>query len=400
MKKVINKWGVVLIYVLFLMSIWVAMWLVVFKNSFVYYNNLEYQDILENLHSNIYTKTDVAFKLVKTYNWNGGWYTDVISCPWASNTITMSWDTLKTTWMLTDIHYLDWVVYCTSSWSTHWWSWFSLFFNKAHDNFEIAEFKLNYVTLTGSAPMQWETTFTWADTDNTLISFSNASLSGVDLLDDNFNSDDYKVVSTGSSSTGTLYPDWFLDDDVFPRRMMFWYLNPSTKFRNIFWNNEEINNFIDANTNNNDGFFEKIWNVNTWYIILTIDWTYDLKIAKYIRSIYSDNGILEPLEILNWASLTWKWYIQNNAWVLSATWSITWNEYVFDFSVYDYALFLRNSWTNDLSYNIMWETSSWTWIYISPIDDSWEWLRYLWNDIYIDLEGKFSPAQFIVTWEK
>ena len=289
MNKIIDKSAVVLIYVLFLMSIWVAMWLVVFNNSFVYYNNLEYQDIQENLHANIYTKTDVAFKLVKTYNWNWGWYTDVISCPWAWNTITMSWDTLLSTGLQTTIHYLDWVVYCEAN-SNHNWSLFSLFFNTNHDDFETSEFKLSYVTLTWSTPMQWETTFTWADTDFSLISFSKTGL-GWDDYDDNFNSDNYKVVSTWSASTGTLYPDGHLDDDVFPRRMMFWYLNPDTKFRNIFWNNEATSDFISSNINNDDWFFEKIWDVSTGSIILTIDWTYDLKIAKYTRSLYSDSNI-------------------------------------------------------------------------------------------------------------
>ena len=247
--------------------------------------------------------------------------------------------------------------------------------------------------------MQWETTFTWADTDFSLISFSKTGL-GWDDYDDNFNSDNYKVVSTWSASTGTLYPDGHLDDDVFPRRMMFWYLNPDTKFRNIFWNNEATSDFISSNINNDDWFFEKIWDVSTGSIILTIDWTYDLKIAKYTRSLYSDSNILEPIEILNWTNLTWNWYIQNNSGVVSATWSKTWNEYNFNFATYDYALFLKNSWTNDLSYNLMAENEFWTWIYSSPIDDSWESLRYLWNDIYIDLDGKHSPAQFIVTGEK
>ncbi len=399
MKIKENKLWVVLIYVLFLMSIWVAMWLVVFKNSFVYYNNLEYQDILENLHSNIYTKTDVAFKLVKTYNSNWWWFTDVMSCPWVWNAVTMSWDTLPiTSWMTTTIKNIDWVVHCLSD-STHNSDYFRLYFNTAHDNFETAEFKDNYVTLTWSAPMQWETTFSWADLDNTLISFSLSWLPS-DWYDDNFNSDDYKVVSTGSASTGTFYPEWFMDDDTFPRRMMFWYLNPDTKFRNIFWNNQAINDFIDANVNNNDSYFVKLWDVSSWSILITIDWTYDLKIAKYDRSQYTNDGTLYPVEVNNWNSLTWNWYIQKIWNTLSTSDTKTWNEYVFNFSVHDYALFLRNSWNADLSYNIMVETDTWSGVYMSPIDDSWVWLRYLWNDIYIDSEWKFSPDQFIVTWEK
>ena len=341
MKKVSFKSWVVLIYVLFLMSIWVAMWLVVFKNSFVYYNNLEYQDIQEVLHSNIYTKTDVAFKLVKTYNSNGWGYSDVMSCPSAiPNRITMSWNTLLTNNIQTTIHYADGVVYCLSD-TAHNGSNFRLFFNLAHDDYETAEFKDSYVTLAWSTPMQGTTTFTWADVDFTHISFTTTWISG-DGYDDNFNSDYYRVVSTWSAATGTLYPDMIYDDDTYPRRMMFGYLNPSDKFRNIFWNNEEVNNFINDNTNNDDPVFVKLWDVSSGYIILTIDGEIDLKIAKYDRRQYTDDWVLYPLEIVNWKNITWNWYIQINWTKLSTSTTKTWNEYNFDFSNHDYAIFIKN----------------------------------------------------------
>ena len=391
------KW-VVLLYVLFLVSIWVAMWLVVFKNSSVYYNNLAYQEILENLHSNIYTKSNVLIRFVKTFNSNWNWFNDGINCP---TSVTMSWNTVRDTWMSTTIRYLDSTIICESD-TTHNWTWFTIYFNAANNGFQAAEYMGDFVTLTWSSPIQWEVTFTWASTDNPLISFTYTFTP--DWYDDNLDSDDYKVVSTGSSSTGTFYPDKYIDDDTFPRTIIFWYLNPVDEFKNIFWNNEDTNNFIDGNTNNDDPVYTNLWDIDSWYMILTVDWTYDLKIVQFDRDIYSDSWILEPLYTYKWSNLTWLWYIQSTgALLLSSSWSYwfeTWDEFIFDFSNNDYAVFLKNSWVDNFSYNLTVQTTGWTWAYINPIDDSWEILRYLWNDIFIDKEGRYSPAQFVVTSDK
>jgi len=392
--KIISKSWIVLVYVLFLLSIWSVMWVLVFKNSFVYYNNIEYQNILENLHSNIYTKTDTAFKLVRTFNSNWSWYIDDISCP---QDVTMSWNTLKSTPITTSLNYIDQVAFCSGLYNGF---NFNIYFNANHDNFSNAEYRGSYVTLTWT--MYWESTFSGSDTDATLITFLNnwTNLINIDKVDDNFNSDDYKAVSTWSSSTWVLYPNNFIDDDVLPREVIFWYISSKSTFKNVFWNNDKINNFIANNSNNNDILHEKIWNVGSWVVILTIDWVYDLKLVKYSKLDYNNLKTLKSLQVLNWKNLTWNWYIQNNSGILSASTVKTWKEYLFDFKNNDYAIFIKNIWATNLSYNISAETISWTWIYISPIDDSWNQLRFFWADIYIDNEWKYSSTNFIVTGSK
>jgi len=370
------------------------MWVLVFKNSFVYYNNIEYQNILENLHTNIYTKTDTAFKLVRTFNSNGSWFTDNISCP---QDVTMSWTTMIWSNIPTTLNYVDQVASCV--WTYNGFN-FNIYFNSNYDNFSNAEYRGSYVTLTWT--MFWETTFTWADTDATLITFLNnwTNLKWLDKIDDNFNSDDYKVVSTWSSSTWVLYPNNFIDDDVLPREVIFWYLSAKSNFKNIFWSNDKINTFIANNSNNDDILHEKIWNVSSWSIILTINWNYDLKLVKFNKADFNNLNTLNSIHVLNWKNLTWNWYIQNNGWVLSTSIVKTWNEYIFDFKNNDYGLFLKNIWSTNLSYNVSAETIAWTWIYINPIDDSSDTLKFLWSDIYIDNEWKYSSTSFLVTGSK
>jgi len=392
--KITNKSGIVLIYVLFLLSIWSVMWVLVFKNSFVYYNNIEYQNILENLHTNIYTKKDTAFKLVRTFNSNGSGYTDNISCP---QNVTMSWSVFSGSAIPTSLDYTDWVASCI--WTYNRFN-FHINFNSNYDNFSNAEYRGSYVTLTWT--MFWEPNFSWLDTDSTQITFLNnwTNLKNIDNIDDNFNSDDYRVVSTWSSSTGVLYPNNFIDDDVLPREVIFWYIWAKSIFKNILWSNDKINTFIANNSNNDDILHEKMWNVGSWMVILTVNWNYDLKLVKFSKSDYNNLNTLRSLEVLNWINLTWNWYIQNNSKVLSTSITKTWNEYIFDFKNNDYALFLKNIWQTNLSYNVSAETTSWTGIYISPIDDSWNQLRFFWADIYIDPNGKYSSTSFIITWSK
>jgi hypothetical protein len=73
----------------------------------------------------------------------------------------------------------------------------------------------------------------------------------------------------------------------------------------------------------------------------------------------------------------------------------------FDFKNNDYAIFLINKLDSNLSYRLTWETNTWTWIYINPIDDSWIWtIESLSNHMIIWNEKNFIWEQFVIVWSK
>ena len=116
---------------------------------------------------------------------------------------------------------------------------------------------------------------------------------------------------------------------------------------------------------------------------------------------YENNNELRILETNNWIISAWSWYLQNNSWALSFSGNITWSEYSFDFTLNDYAIFLKSTGTWTLLYKIKWETTSWTWIYITPIDDSdSKIVRYLWNEIIITEDWEYISKQLELIYKK
>jgi hypothetical protein len=158
---------------------------------------------------------------------------------------------------------------------------------------------------------------------------------------------------------------------------------------------------INDNTNNNDSLNVKLWDVTSWYLHLDVDKNFDVKLAKFNKSSYTGTNELIVLQSLSWSSLAWSGYLQNNAGVLSLTWVISGSVYSFDFKNNDYALFLKSTWTGTLLYSITWKTSSGTWIYINPIDDSDpNVIRYLWNEILIDSNWRYMSKESELFFEK
>ena len=158
---------------------------------------------------------------------------------------------------------------------------------------------------------------------------------------------------------------------------------------------------IDENTNNNDNLNIKIWDVDSWVLHFDIDKPYFIKLVMFNKNKYIATNELVSLWTLDWSGLAWIWYLQNNAWVLSLSGWITWNEYVFDFLNNDYALFIKNNWTGALLYQVTWETTTGTWIYITPIDDSdSEIVRYIWNEILLDTDSRFVAKQTELIYKK
>lgn len=260
------------------------------------------------------------------------------------------------------------------------------------------------VVVDSPADYVWEWVRTFNDPDLTFISFDATWVWWWDGIDDNFNSDDYRV--TSHSDTNTYYFPWFQDDDVIPRLTFFWNVENSQNYYNIFWNNYKTNDFVSNNVNNNDTVNVKIWDVSNGFMYLDLfsdsDIVYDLKVIEFDRDKYRDEFTLLPINSYEGIDLSWEfWFIEENSWVLSLSSVQTWNEFNFDFTNKDYAIFIINKWESDLSYRLSSQTSTWTGVYINPIDDSKIWtIETMVNHIIIGWEKNFIWDNFIIVWAK
>jgi hypothetical protein len=271
--------------------------------------------------------------------------------------------------------------------------------NKQYLNFK--EIKIYEAILSWSKSRKWEREFN--DSDNTLISFDDTWVGWWDNFDDNFNSDDYKVGSTWSIN----YPGWFQDDDVIPRLTIFWDVRKGNAYQNIFWSNYKTNDFVENNTNNNDSLNLKIWDITDGNIYLDFfsdskDIKYDLKVYQFDRNAFKDENTLLLIKSYKIDNLTMNsWYIQLFNWELWLSTTRTSNTMSFDFKNNDYAIFVINKLDSNLSYRITWESSTGTWVYINPIDDSATWtIKSLSNHIIIWDEKNFIWEQFVIVWNK
>ncbi|MDD3646456.1 MAG: hypothetical protein PHH06_03535 [Candidatus Gracilibacteria bacterium] len=245
---------------------------------------------------------------------------------------------------------------------------------------------------------------TFNDPDLTLISFDANGVGGGDSIDDNFNSDDYKV--TSNPDNDTYYFTGFQDDDVVPRLTFFGSIEASDSYYNVFWNNYKTNNFVSNNTNNNDSINVKIGDVESAYMYFDLfsdsDIIYDLKIIEFDRDKYKDEFTLLPIHSYEGINLSGEFgYIEENNGVLSLSPVKTGDEFVFDFKNNDYAIFLLNKGQSNLSYRLNSETSTGTQIYINPIDDSGTGsIKTLSNHIIIGGERNFIGENFTIVGAK
>jgi hypothetical protein len=117
---------------------------------------------------------------------------------------------------------------------------------------------------------------------------------------------------------------------------------------------------------------------------------------------YENEYTLLPNIIYNWYNLDdFVWYLQLNWKELSFSKDKTWNEFPFDFKNKDYWIFIKNNEGWNMVYRISAETSTWTFIYINPIDDSKPWkIESLSNYIIIWWEKNFIWENFVIVWSK
>jgi len=336
---------------------------------------------LENsLISSIKTKWDLSMKYTREMNNDGGWFVDAISCP---QNIIMSWSTLRTTWIDTEIRFLTWSVLCLWE-SVHGGGNLALYFNSQYDDFFFAEFNWSQVAINQSS-----LTGTFSDPDNTQIDIWSTAYFSPDGIDDNFDSDNYSPYSTWSIT----YPDWYNDRDDESKRINFWYILEWSGLFNILWSNSQMSNYIKNTPSNTNSDALLIWDITDWHLYLDIDSSFRLVVYRINKAIYDNSMelVIESSQFWTW-QIADIWYIQND---LTLSDTINSNTMSFDFTANDYAVFVENTGSGSLLYKLTAESSSWESIYINPIDDSdpsifW----YLWSHMLVDNEGRLIADQF------
>lgn len=247
---------------------------------------------------------------------------------------------------------------------------------------------------------QWESTF--SDSDNTLISFTSDWIVWTDWIDDDLDSDNYRVTSYDD----IYFLDGYQDDDVVPRLTIFWNVAPYSWYHNVYWNNYLTNDIIHNNTNNDDILNVKASVADSAYVFIDLfnreETLFDIKIIEFDRDKYENEFTLLPLNTYYWLDLEdHLWYIQLNWNDISFSKEKSWNEFEFNFRDKDYWIFLRNKVWWELAYRISAETSTWKFIYINPIDDSLpSEIKSMSNHIIIGWEKNYIWENFTVVWSK
>lgn len=248
----------------------------------------------------------------------------------------------------------------------------------------------------------WQGNGSFNDWDNTYFEFDADWITWWDWIDDDLNSDNYRVTSIWD----LYYQDWYQDDDVIPRLTIFSNLEPKSDYYNVFWNNYKTNKIIEENINNDDILNIKASQVTDWYLYFDLfsenNILYDIKLLEFDRNEYKDNYTLFPINSYHWFDLTEDvWYLQNNWWDISLSRNKTWNEFVFNFKDKDYAIFFKNKELWNIAVRLTGENNDWKQIYINPIDDSKSWIiESLTNHIIIGWEKNFIWEHFLFVWDK
>ncbi len=380
----------VLVYTLILVSITLIMWVVILNSAVILGANYEYVNTRDKLTRFISDNSRIVFKLAKQLNSNWSWFLDQISCP---TSVTLSGATISKI-INTSLSISEEWVFCLG-WS---WSWkLKIYFNRDFDDLVIAEYGSWRVNLISS--WIWKKgVFDFSDPDNTLIDFSSTDIYKSDNIDDDGNSDNYSI----SSTWVILYWSWIVDDDALHRSLKVWYIPPRSWFNSVFWNTTYTSNVIDENVNNWDWLLLKIWGLSSGVIHLDSDKEFSIYVYQFDKQSYETFNELTVLDKKIWLNIEpWVWYIQLNPTGLSISQNVTWNEYLFDFTTYDYAVMVENITKEVLSYRLKLESETWSWVYIVPIDDSDEVvLKYYWNVIIIDEEFRLVHDKKMIIWSK
>lgn len=387
-----SKKATVLIYTLFLLNIALILGLVVFNVAWILMDSTTYYSTVRKLSNNILYKSNIALKYDTAVNSNGTGYSDFTSCP---PNVTMSGNTVVSTTVYTTMKYAAGRFYCEGVFTgAVWWpSPVQIYYNDVNFMFTWATFKGNTIWVTSWYSTAVGNTSFW-DSNNTQISFSLLWLENRDRLDDNFNSDNYKTNSTGT----TNYPWNYADDDVEGRKIIYFYIPMWAWYVNVFWNSPTVTATIANNPNNTDTFYKKIGIVSNARVFLDIDHPYGFQLVRFDKARYVASKELVANQILTSSSPTGRiWFVQSDGTISTNNMTPTGSEYAFDFVNEMYGLFLANQGNGTLLFNLKAYTSTGAGIYITPIEDSaTNLIKYSGTDILIDNESKYIGNEFEV----
>ena len=377
MRYIGNIWWTVLVYTMVLVVLGVFMATVVLNVAIELSSEYEIRLVEVSLINTIQTKSDLALKYARDLNETGSGYIDIIGCP---DNITMSGATFRTTAISTTLRHSSSIPYCEG---THAWNSLEIYFNSWSTDIQYANFIWAQVNISSAVQ-----TATFWDIDDTFIDLTASFPLTPDGIDDNFDSDDYTIFSSWS----TLYPDVFIDNDVDARLDTYWYVVENSGFYNVFWSNRLMQDYIDSNTNNNDGYHTTLSTTGSGYLYLDIAASHKAKLYKINKQNYTDtNELVIEEEIEGEDQFANIGYLQNN---MTLSGSVGDNAYVFDFTTYDYSLFLENTSTWALLYQIRaFDADTGSGIYVSPIkDDDNSVFSYFGSHMLID-DGRLIGTQ-------
>lgn len=340
-------------------------------------NEYEVRNIEVSLINMVQTKSDLTMKYARNVNSNGSWFIDNVGCP---SSFTMSGTTQRTTWIVSALKNTFGLGYCEG---THAGNPVLLYFNTWATDLEYAQYQWREVTLNSTT-----TSNTFLDGDNTNIDIAASYPLVPDLIDDDFDSDDYMVYSTGT----TLYPDVFVDDDVNSRLRTYGYIIEGSGPYNVFWSNDEMQNYIDNNSHNSDSYYTTLSSTSAGYLYLDVAASNRITLFELSKTDYNttkEHIITSQLQSADqWAGI---WYLQTNMTLASGTGSA----YNFDFTTHDYAIFIENTSSWALLYQITWEqATTGSGIYINPLkDDDISLFSYLGSHMLISEGGRLIGTQ-------
>ena len=327
-----QKWFAML-YVFYIVIFASILWVIVLAKQLYFEKNFEYTSLKENLYKNISLNFDTSIKNHIENNSNSWLYIPIISCP--NNVGYLSWTNLLYTWQTSfENNTCSWVLNSQN---------LVLYYTWNYTNFASWILWSTWFSLT------WTNTLTW---------------------------------NLGSYTISFDKPTIFDDRFIKARTQISWILLKNAWWRNIFWNNTKINNFISSNTNNKEPFLN-LWHTSSGIVYLNVNWAFSWKIVEFDKNIFDNQNKLVKINEINFSSSWWViWYLQND---LSFSWAV-WNPKIFNFILKDYAIFLSyNTWSlNNIKYTLEIFSNTWTWVYINPIKDNSRFIEYLWNYILIN----------------
>lgn len=366
MFSINKKWNVFLYSVIF---VWIAMTLsyIIFTNNNIFLNTVDYQRYELKLTKNINNAAILAFKYNTYFNSDGEWFSGVLNCP---PEVSLSWTTAS--WIIQTINNFEIsfddirdIFYC--SWSNSSWS-LQIYYDNNYLSFTWTSYSLWTIY---SLSRDW-LTYKWSvdDIDNSIISFT--SWTWISNIDNNMNSDDYRIFSTWN----ILYPGWKYDNDTDGRQLLYWYIDKFSWYYNTLWINDKWTNYIENNTNNTWWFVYTPLQIGSWFINLYTDNPSEIKLIEFNKDLFNSSKELKKINEYNLISSTWSQWFLSFSWDTLSLVSSTWSASFFDFINKDYWLFISFTWTNisDSSYTLRYKIKAFDSdlkpIYIVPINDT------------------------------